>query len=528
MTQTDHILDAIVVGGGFGGLGAALTLAEAGHDVLLLERLGYCGGCACTFDHEGDRFEGGATLFAGLAPHELFGRWIERYGLDVEVEHLERPIELRAGDDVVVRGHRDRAQFLAELSANEGAPQAALARFFALQELVATRLWELFDEPALLPPFDRQAFWVHVRRLPRYAPLLPYVGKPLLRVLARFGLADYAPLRSWVDAQCQITVQCPASEAEALFALAALDYQHRGAAHVKGGIGQLARGLSDALVRAGGRLQLRSAAMRVERSGSLWLVTARGMTWRTRAVVLNVLPQVAQRLVVGAPPNAFERRARAVRTGWGAATLFRTLLPPNDLAPGPLHLELVDNPSAPHFAGNHVFLSIGAAGEGVADPATRRATVSTHVDLGALQRLGAVGQCAHIEAVHARMRATLAKRAPEWERVVREFTASPRTYARWVGRHEGVDGSDAAQLGGWVGGVPRRAGLGAYRDLFFDRSTRRLAALGLVLVGDSVFPGQSTLATALGGVRAAESLVRRAAAQTDSPSLRSRAATSAN
>ena len=73
------------------------------------------------------------------------------------------------------------------------------------------------------------------------------MGRPLLAVLARFGVAEVAPLRLFCDAVCQITLQCPADEAEAPFALATLDYFFRGVAHVHGGIGELARGLAGAL-----------------------------------------------------------------------------------------------------------------------------------------------------------------------------------------------------------------------------------------------------------------------------------------
>lgn len=492
MIEPDRTLDAVVVGGGFGGLGAALHLAEAGQDVLLLERVGYLGGCACTFEHEGDQFEGGATLFAGLGEGELFGRWITKYHLDVPVLHLERPVELRAGADVVVHAHRDRALFVTSLLAQQGAPRAALERFFALQARVAGVLWELLDEPSLLPPFTARTVLRHVRRSARYAALLPLVGRSLGDVLARFGLAGFAPLVRWLDAQCQITVQCSAREAEALFALAALDYHHRGAAHVVGGVGVLAEALGRAIVIAGGRVQRRSAVSQVERDGDVWLVTARGTTYRTRSVFLNVLPQVAERLVRGVPAHVFTRQAERVRQGWGAAALFRTVSPPHGVDAGPRHLELVDDPALPYVEGNHVFLSIGAAGEGVSDPAMRRATISTHVDLRALRLLDDDAQRTHIDAVHARMRRTLARRAPEWEQVQRELTASPRTYARWVGRGD-------RGLGGWAGGVQRRAGIGAYRDLF-----ARAPAPGLALVGDSVFPGQSILAAALGGVRAVE------------------------
>lgn len=70
--------------------------------------------------------------------------------------------------------------------------------------------------------------------------------------------------------------------------------------------------------------------------------------------------------------------------------------------------------------------------------------------------------------------------------------ASPRTFERYTGRARGA-----------VGGIPRRAGLSAYARLGPVRVQRRF-----YLVGDSVFPGQSALATATGGVRVAEAVHR--------------------
>ena len=92
------------------------------------------------------------------------------------------------------------------------------------------------------------------------------------------------------------------------------------------------------------------------------------------------------------------------------------------------------------------------------------------------------------------MREGLSRLAPEWMADVRHaLTASPRTFARFTQRE-----------GGAVGGVPRRAGLHHYRTL-----SPKPVQEGLWLVGDSVFPGQSTLATALGGVRTAAAILSR-------------------
>jgi phytoene dehydrogenase-like protein len=123
----------------------------------------------------------------------------------------------------------------------------------------------------------------------------------------------------------------------------------------------------------------------------------------------------------------------------------------------------------------------------------RTATVSTHVPMRSLRALTPDAQGRYVAAVQARMAAVITARAPEVTRaVIHRMTASPRTFARFTGRFLG-----------YVGGVPRRAGLHHYEGLWPTE-----AAPGLYLVGDSVFPGQSTLATAIGGQRVAERVLR--------------------
>jgi len=83
--------------------------------------------------------------------------------------------------------------------------------------------------------------------------------------------------------------------------------------------------------------------------------------------------------------------------------------------------------------------------------------------------------------------------APEWAGRIRHLLpGSPRTFQRFTRR-----------TGGYVGGIPRRAGLHHYAQLTPVQPAERLW-----LVGDSVFPGQSILAAALGGVRVAEAVER--------------------
>ncbi len=52
----------IVIGSGFGGLGAASRLLSAGHNVTILEKRDKPGGRAYVYEKNGFKFDGGPTV----------------------------------------------------------------------------------------------------------------------------------------------------------------------------------------------------------------------------------------------------------------------------------------------------------------------------------------------------------------------------------------------------------------------------------------------------------------------------------
>ncbi len=482
--MADRVADALVVGAGFGGLGAALTLVDKGRDVVLCESLAYPGGCASTFTRDGYQFEAGATMFSGFAPGQLMHRWIEHFGLDVDVELLDPVVRFRGGGEELVVP-RDRAAFVDRVASLPGVPEAGARAFFAWQARLADGLWRLFDDPALLPPFDLSALARHVRQAPAYAPLVAAAGRSLSSMLPRFGLADAYPLRAWLDAVCQITVQATASEAEAPFALAAMDYFFRGCAHIRGGVGALASAMCRAIEARGGEVRLTDRVKGLRRDGGLWIANTRRGEVRARAVFTSTLPADTASLA-GIGGRRLEQLGARVSGGWGAVAWYLVLSPDVALPASATHLLCLDDPRAAPREGNQVLCSVSAAGEARGPGGVRTATVSTHVPLR--------GDAAAVAAAaQARARATLRLRAPEVDAaIVHALPASPRTFERFTGRSAGA-----------VGGIPRRVGVGQYATMF-----PRPVADGLWMVGDTVFPGQSTLATAIGGQRAAVASMR--------------------
>ncbi len=490
----DSPVDVAVIGSGFGGMGAALSLAEQGLRVCLLETLNYPGGCASTFTKNGYRFDAGATLSSGFAPEQLFGRWMQRYSIPLELEWIDPIVRFRS-QDLCLDIPANREQLLERLSSLEGAPRKNLERFFTHQGHVANVLWGVLDEPSLLPPFTAKALLEHLGRTPRYLPLVRDIGRSLEHVLKRYGLLEFHPLRHYLDALSQITVQCGVKEAEAPFALSIMDYYFRGTAHVRGGMGALAHGLCDAIGQAGSVVRFSSRVKRLQpNSGGGWIVESSRGQVKARCVVANLLPVGVQALLppeIELAPWANEVQAK-VETGWGAVMLY-AVAHCTDRGKAE-HWQLIDSPSEPLHSGNHVFCSVSGDEEAEyrGESEHRTLTLSTHIPLQALRSLSQDEQVLCIEEIQNRMQETFRKRAKDWAaKVILQFSASPRTFERFTARPQG-----------FVGGIPKRAGLGNYRRL-----SPQPVAPNLFLVGDSVFPGQSTLATATGGCRLAAKIV---------------------
>lgn len=490
--------DVVVVGGGFGGLATALRLAELGADVVLCETLRYPGGCASTFTRNGYQFEAGATLFSGLGKGQLFSDWNEKWDLGLRFDALDPLVEMRTARWNLEVPSEPRA-LVERFDRLPGADPAALRNFFRTQRSVADALWKLFDDPSLLPPLDGSALLRHLARTPSYAPVLRWMNRPLLAAVRHHGLNDWEPLRTYLDAVSQITVQASASEAEAPFAMAAMDYFFRGTGHVHGGIGKLAWGLTDAIQQAGGEVQLANRVKAMSRDGDGWRVETRKGPMHTPTVVANVLPQALSSMTKPRLNGAVRDVEAAVEGGWGAAMLYLVVDAKGAKGSEAQHLQLIDDVDAPFQEGNHVFCSMSGEHETDRAPAGQRTvTVSTHVPMKTLVDLGREEQGEYIAGIQNQMRETIERRAPELiEHSVFQMTASPRTFERFTGRHSG-----------YVGGVPRRVGWRHYRPRAL---WPREAAPGLFLVGDSVLLGQSTLAVALGGARTAETIRSRLA-----------------
>lgn len=478
----------VVIGAGIGGLSAAAWLAKSGLDVTVLEAHVYPGGCAGTFFHGGYRFDAGATLAAGFEPDGGMTWLGAALGIEWPVEPAAVAMRVHLPDGSTVTRWSDPQRWQAERVAAFGAEAES---FWRWQEGTADQLWNVALRGVPWPPQDLSDLLALGRTglgLAARAPLaVPGLLSDAFRpVRARLNGAS-SPLQHYVDGQLLIAAQATSAAANALYGAAALDMPRRGVAHVRGGVGSLAEALVDAVRRHGGQVLNRQRVISVEPSpgGGYRIRTERKGEFDAHTVLFNLPPRDAAALLRDAAPGAL-RRAERPADGWGAFMLYvgldGSIVPPG----APLHYQVLKDGSPGE--GNSVFLSLSLPGDARRAPEGHRAlTVSTHTDLHAWWRLFEHDRPAYEarKAEYAERVLALAEVALPGLRGAARLVmdGTPVTFQRFTGRSLG-----------WVGGFPQTSLFRAWGP----RLGRRLW-----LVGDSIFPGQSVLATALGGARVA-------------------------
>jgi phytoene dehydrogenase-like protein len=323
------------------------------------------------------------------------------------------------------------------------------------------------------------------------ARLVPRLAGDLLQPVAAHLRSASERLRLFVDAQLLISAQTTSRHANALYGASALDMPRRGVMHLEGGIGTIAQILAQAIHRNGGQVLLHHEAGRIvqERGRPVAVEAADGTSVPADLVVANLPPWNVARLLGDNAPPRLRRLPPKPATGWGAFMLYlgvdNSAVPP-DLA---LHHQVVVG--EPLGNGNSIFLSNSPAWDGTRAPPNKRAiTLSAHTDLSCWWDLYQRDRAGYeaLKRTTADRLLSMAETAIPGLREAADLLlpGTPVTYERYTRR-----------AWGWVGGFPQTS--------LFRFWGPRLGP-GLWMVGDSIFPGQSTAAVALGGLRVAKQI----------------------
>lgn len=475
----------VVIGAGIGGLTAAALLLKAGHNVTVLEAHVYPGGSAGTFYHQKYRFDAGATLVGGFSPGGPHARLAEVLGLEWPVNPVDPAWVVHLPDGRSVTQWTNGEQWRDE----RNRVFAGTEKFWQLQEKLANISWDISSRDFPWPPRSSGDFL----KLARATRVNTIAAAPYLtRTIGDLAPAADRLFTVFLDGQLLISAQTTTDRAAALYGSAALDLPRRGVNHVRGGIGSLATTLVGWIRAHGGEVIYRQRVQKIETTGGLAraVITPKGLHLEADYVIANVTPWALKELLGQATPLPLTNELSARQATWGAFTLYLGLdqsMIPDGL---PDHHQIIVDHERPLGEGNSVFLSLSDQGDPDRAPAgMRAATLSTHTAVDEwwrLRRLPTDDEYIERRSLYTERLITAAERIiPDIRAAIRLcLPGTPVTFEYYTGRPMGM-----------VGGF-------AQTSLFAARGPQT-GIPNLWLVGDSIFPGQSTAGTTLGAMRVA-------------------------
>lgn len=487
----------IVIGAGIGGLTTAALLQKSGYDVTVLEAQTYPGGCASTFTHQGYRFESGATVVGGFqpdGPHTIAG---ERLGIDWPV-HKHDPAWVTHLPGRSIALAEDNQDVLAQFPGTEA--------FWEQQSRIAALAWKLSAAGLPWPPRSMaemtQLMKVALRFFPQDLRLIPFAFSSVHEWLRWNNLLKNTAFIRFLDAQLLISAQTTTDKVNALYGATALDLARQGVHHVEGGIGGIAETLAQRLSGLGGRILYRQRVEKIAmQDGRALGVYARQGRRSQQAqffpgdfIIANVTPWDLNTLLGDNSPSQLRDETARRGDGWGGFVLHMGIKASAVPSGTPDHHQIITSMEGPLGETRSLFISFSPTWDTTRAPAGHRAvTVTTHTSVRQWWDLLRQDE----QAYYARKQEYARKMIESINLVFPGFKdgisllleGSPVTYQFYTDRHLGM-----------VGGFPQTS--------LFKMRGPRTGIPNIRLVGDSIFPGQSTAGVTLGAMRVAADVQR--------------------
>jgi C-3',4' desaturase CrtD len=490
MTKPDGFYDLCVVGGGIGGLSLAALAQRQGLQTVLCESHTRLGGCAGYFDRGPYTFDCGATALMGLKSGEPIRDLLDRLELDFEGVRTPEYRILLGNDELVLTDSRTNWESQIRQLFSECASSAE--RFWRIQERIGSTM---FSAASGLPrlPLKGLGDVIHNLKILGISGTLASVTSVLtvMDLLRLLGLHHNRKFISLVAMLLQDTAQAGPETVPLANAAACLQAYRFGLSRPKGGMKAFAEGLGEALTKWGGELRTATIVDSVtsqNRSKGYLIKTRRGHQIRARQVAFNLPVDLAANLI--GQTAGLDRLDRRSRAQWSAFTCYAAVESSLFTGHKALFHHVLKDIEKPIHDGNNVLISLSHEGDTGYGPADVRCiTMSTHVRPEDWHGLSPDAYQVRKQDYSDRMLSALRRAFPEVDQAIKHIEfASPRSFARYTRRTMGR-----------VGGPPvsrRSANLMAVDPGVLGR--------GLWIVGDSVFPGQGTMAVVMCAMRVLE------------------------
>jgi C-3',4' desaturase CrtD len=473
--------EVLVIGSGMGSMSAAVLLAKEGIDVVVCEQNYLPGGCSSSYLRQGNIFESGATTLVGLDEGMPLAEILRRTGIQLKVQKLEMPMQVRLSDGTVIQRHGTLDKWITEAEDVFGI--AGQRSFWEECMLINKRVWDVSSRQVHFPPdslsdVGRMLGAVELKDF----DLLPYFMKTMKDLLIKHGLDRNQRFIDFVDEQLMITAQNKHCQVNALFGATALCYTLQGNYYVPGGMIEILASFSTYLSEKGSSMFLKTRVTSIHRDGNAWKVQTNRGAIRAKSILCGIPANNLIKLIQEARPKKFKLNVLPIEKLNAAVQLG--IVFKSDKRFETLHYQFHHKIGFPIQGSGSLFLSLS-------HPDDRKrsiegeyvGSVSTHVSL-------AVDQTINKQEVAEIILQVLKNEGFfKTEDVQYYHLSAPNDWEEWTLRE-----------GGFVGGYPQ------FKDIAPWKMNSARVAKGLYLCGDSAYPGQGIPGAALSGLIAFEKI----------------------
>lgn len=297
----------VVIGSGSGGLTAAVALAQAGQEVLVVEQQEVPGGWTHSFTLDGYRFNTGVHYLGELGKGERLRVLYEGLGVSKDLTFLE--LNTDAYDHIIIGDNRF------DIPKGKEAYQNRLKERFPSE---AKGIERLFDKTAkiysvLLGIIDQN--WFSILKYPAALPWFARSGGALINHYVKNPL-----LRAILLGQCGAH-GLPPSKVSAAIHSAIIQHYIGGGYHPLGGGMSIARAMVRALKKAGGTIRLNTTVDKIiiRKNKTIGVKLANGDIIKSKYVLSNADPNATFYGLVGESYLSRKLRRKLKKVHWSTS-----------------------------------------------------------------------------------------------------------------------------------------------------------------------------------------------------------------
>ncbi|MBE0499125.1 MAG: NAD(P)-binding protein [Campylobacterales bacterium] len=232
-----------IIGGGIGGCATAALLNVQGHNVVLLEKEPYLGGCASTFSHRTHRYNTGATTISGCHEDGVVKALFDKVGVRPRLIPTDPGIVIIQGRKQIAR-YSEIEHFLSELQ--QAHPHPGHSEFWHLVQSICEAFYTM-----QMPYYSNASVLKKVISLFSFSPLLkkfwPYLHGNARAFIEEFYKDVTPEYRDFLDAQIMIVAQDSSEKVNFFTAALALGYTFKQTHYPLGGMGNVCDTLTSKL-----------------------------------------------------------------------------------------------------------------------------------------------------------------------------------------------------------------------------------------------------------------------------------------